>query len=159
MNDEILDKFIANAKRIGLCREYTLKVDKAMSRKAFMDIALDSNGLSYVSEAIAHHEMLSASYIAREFAPFNNGRYVRDKDGYSSSMYCCPETLPVIQTTAALIVSHRGRVVVDKPLSVLYIVDSEIELVGDGRCILYLYNSEITNSNAKAIVKENNKYD
>lgn len=152
-------EFIAKAKRLGLCQEYTEKVDKAASKKQFMDICLDANGMNWLSHAIARWHGLSAEYISREFHAFNEGRYVRNKDGYTSAMYCSPTTNPEITTTAAIVINHFGKVHINRPICELYIVNSSVEIDGDGQGVCYLYNSEIkNNATAPVIIKEDNTY-
>lgn len=139
--DATFKEFLTKAKRLGLCKEYTEKVDRAGSKKAFIDIALDANGLSWVADCICKG-LLSAQYIAREFAPFINGKYVRDADGYTSTLYCGFDGEIRISTTCALIVDCRGVIRVDRPICELYIADSDVEIVGSGQANVYLYGSE-----------------
>lgn len=156
MDSEIL-KFIEGTKARGLCKEYTYKVNKAGSKKALMDIALDANGLSYVCESVCNG-YLSPGYISESFAPFNNGKYVKN-EGYTSSMYCQPSTDTLeIKTTATLIIGFRGRVVIPH-ICELYLCNSEVEIEGDGTAVCYLYNSNIVKVVDSDIrIKDNKRY-
>lgn len=143
--DLTLETFVRNAKRLGLCDEYSAKISKAGSKKSLIDIALDANGLDYVANNIARGNGLTADYIFDKFGMFNNGRYIRKKDGYSSVMYC-REDKPTIEitTTAALIIDYKGTVNIPSNHGCeLYVVNSNIAINGTGRCLAYMYNSTI----------------
>lgn len=154
-----MERFIHKAKRLGLWAEYSAKVDKAASKKQFMDIALDGNGLSYVSEAIAKWHLLAPEYIASEFEPFNNGRYVRNADGFSSAMYCLPDKDVKIEYTASLIIGYNGIIEINRPICALYIVNSDVIIDGNAKCMVYLYNSKISGGSANICGKEDNRYE
>lgn len=152
--DLVFKEFIAKAKRMGLCEEYTDKVDHAGSKRAFIDIAIDANGLSWVATAVAKG-MLSGEYIASTFPMFLNGAYIRSKDGYTSALYCRFEKDISISTTAALIIECDKDIVVDRPACELYIVNSQVRITGSGNAAVYLYNSSVINSaTAPAIIIE-----
>ena len=155
--DSKMVKFLEEAKARGLCKEYTEMVDKAGSKKALLDIALDPNGIEYVCKAVCKG-YLDADYISEAFAPFNNGRYVKNV-GYTSSMYCQPTTeLLETKTTATLIIGYRGRVVIPH-ICELYLCNSEVSIEGEGTALCYLYNSKIVSTDkAEARIKENKRY-
>lgn len=157
--DSVFKDFITKAKRIGVCKEYADKVDNAGSKKAFMEIALSAGALPWVSEMIARGELL-ADTISKEFKPFNNGAYTRDKDGYTSQMYCLPECVEIaIGSTTTLIIDFKGVIKIDRPICELYICNSDVTIVGCGRGVAYLYNSTITNPDtANVVIKEDNRY-
>ena len=145
--DAIFSEFITKAKRVGLCQEYTDKVDKAGSKLAFMQIALDANAMPWLCESICRGWGLTPEYIAKEFAPFNNGKFIRN-DGYTSAMHCRPpEDKIEITTTAALIIDFDGVIKVNRPCE-LYICKSRIKLdvTGNETARVYSYNSEIHDS-------------
>lgn len=156
--DATFAKFIDTAKRLGLCQEYTDKVDKAGSKKAFVDIALDINGIKWMCESICRGWGLSPEYIAKEFAPFNNGKYTRDKDGYTAQMYCLPEDKEItISSTVTLIIGFDGVVKVDR-LCELYIVSSNVVIVGNQIPQVYAYNSNVEHPDTPIVVRENKTY-
>lgn len=149
-------EFIEKAKS-NLCKEYTDKLNRAGSKKAMLDLALDSNGLSWTAEAVAKGD-LSADTIANDFKPFLNGKYIREKDGYTSAMYCRPpEDKIEIATTAALIIGFDGVVKVDRPCE-LHIVNSKCMIVGTGIPQVYAYNSEVEHPNTPIKAIENKKH-
>lgn len=153
--DEIFTDFLAKAKRLGLCAEYTDKVDAAGSKKALIDICLDANGLPWLCHSIERGWGLTPDYISKEFAPFNNGIYTRRKDGYTSQMYCQYDGDEIeVKTTALLLIDvHNVRVVADR-ICEIYMVNSEVEIVGRGHAIVYPYNSEVTkNDSSPAVIK------
>lgn len=156
--DAIFSEFITKAKRLGLCQEYTDKVDKAGSKLAFMQIALDANAMPWMAESICKGWGLTPEYIAKEFAPFNNGRYVRS-DGYTSAMYCRPPEDEIdITTTAALIIDFKGTVIVDRLISELYFVNSNVTINNGGIVKVYLYNSNVINPDAHVIIESKKEY-
>lgn len=155
-----LEQFKINAKKHGICGMLA-EWDNAKSKKQLMDVALSIRGIQYIAGSIAEGWGLSEEYIANEFKPFNEGRYIRELDGYTSALYCCPEDVDVtIKTTSALIIGHDGTITIPKnrPCE-LHIVNSDVQIQGDGNGVVYLYNSVISNrASAPVIVKEDNKY-
>lgn len=143
--DSVFEQFLRKAKKMGLCKEYTDKVDNAGSKAAFLQIALDANGMSWLCDSICRGWGLSAEYIAEEFKPFNNGAFVRRKDGYTSAMYCNTEAEEIkITTTAVLIIGYKGTVIVNRPCQ-LYLCNSDVVITGTERPDVYLYNSSVIN--------------
>jgi hypothetical protein len=157
MDDE-LDKFIHNAKQLGLCSEYSAKVDKAASKKQMLDIALDSNGISYIAESVAKGWGLTVDYIYSTFAPFINGRYIHHGNAYTTTLYCKSDNVTV-SSTAALILECNGEIHSDR-ICELHIANSNVKITGNGKCVVYLYNSTISNPDSfKGIIKEDNHYE
>jgi hypothetical protein len=146
--DKTFEEFIAKAKRLGLCQEYTDKVDKAKSKKAFMDICLDANGMPWVARSIAKGWGLTAEYICREYAPFNNGKYVRDMDGYTSAMYCLDgkgDDIAAIRatTTALIAIDFIGTIYIPKNrICEMHLVNCKCYIKGDGKANVYIYGED-----------------
>lgn len=141
----------------ALCKEYTEKLNKAGSKKAMLDLALDANGLSWTAEAIVKGE-LRPEVIHKEFAPFINGKYIREIDGYKSTLWCYPDNVEIkIDSTSALIICHDGEIVVNRPLCELYLVNSDCVIKGRGVARIFLYNSSVSGNNFE-IVKNNTDY-
>lgn len=83
------NEWIEQIREAGLlCDEYCDKVDLAMNKTQLFDLILDANGISYIPEMAAKGHPVPYETITREFGSYINGRYVRDKDGYTSSLYC-----------------------------------------------------------------------
>lgn len=153
-----MKEFLAKAKRLGLCKEYTAKVNNAGSKKQLVDVAMDANGLSWICSSIARGWGLSPEYISQNYAPFLNGRYVFDGNGYSSTIYCQNNHVNV-NTTAAAIIDCQGTINV-KRVCELHIANSRVTITGNARCVVYLYNSTIDNSDSfKGVIIENNTYE
>lgn len=142
--DEVFKRFIEKAKRHGLCKEYTDKVESAESKRAFMDIVLDANGMEWMCNAIAKWNALTPEYIADAFAPFNDGKYTHhDPQGYSSQMYCGTKLAITLRTSAALIINSDCFVHNLRYISVLYVVNSKIRIGNKGKVNIISFNSEI----------------
>ena len=155
--DSTFTEFIAKAKRLGLCQEYTDKVDKAGSKLAFMQIALDANAMPWLCESICKGWGLTPEYIAQKFAPFNNGRFIRN-DGYTSAMFCLPPEDEIkIDTTATLIIGFNGKIKVDRPCEI-YLCNSQVVIIGNGAPRCYLYNSSVVNPDGIATIESQKDY-
>lgn len=153
MND--IHDFFENAKSRKLCERGARIWEHCGSKKALMDFCLSGWGCDYVATAISEGWGISPEAIAMDFAPFNNGGYVRDKDGYTSAMYCRPVDAVHVITTLSLIIDCDKDVIIDKNVCELYIVNSKVRVTGKGRAKAFLYNSEITNNaTASAITIE-----
>jgi hypothetical protein len=147
--------FIQNAKRRGLCAEYTAKVSEAMSKKQIIDIAFDANGISWLCDSIAKGWGLSPDYIAEQYARFLNGSYVYHGEGYTSTMFCQVPMVRVVSTMCCVIDCHC--IVHSDRLCELHVVNSKVRIEGRGRCILHLYNSTIENADSfNGVIIDNN---
>lgn len=150
-----LADFKKEAKKRGIC-ELLDDWDNANSKKQLMDIALSIRGIEYLSRAIAEKWGPAADYIFSEFEPFNNGKYIRNTDGYTSAMYCRTTDPEIgIETTVALIIGYNGTIRVNRPCE-LYIVDSDCEIIGNADCrtYAYLFNSHVKSANVFIIDKK-----
>lgn len=146
--ESLFDDFIKTVKRLEICDEYAEKVSKAVSKKSFMDIALSSGATPWVCEMIRRGE-LTADMIHQTFENFNNGKYVRSKDGYTSKMYCLPDTDSItIDTTLTLIIGFKGTITTDR-LCELYLVNCNADVIGQGNPIVHSYNSTVNDDNIK----------
>lgn len=142
-----LDDFFNNAKSRDLCERGAKIWEHCKSKKALMDFALGSWGADYVCTAIMSGWGVSPEVIARDFAPFNNGRYTRDKDGYTSRMYCLTDADEiVINSTLSIIIGYNGVIRIPKyRFCELYLCNCNVEIVGEETALCNLYNSRITN--------------
>lgn len=142
------DDFIQKIKRLEICNDYAERVAKAGSKKSFMDIALSSGATSWVCEMIRRGE-LTPETILYTFKNFNNGAYIRERDGYTSKMYCLPDTDSItIDTTLTLIIGFKGTIAANR-LCELYLVNCDVDIVGDGHPIAHSYNSVVRGDNVK----------
>lgn len=144
-----LKEFRENAIKHGICGMLH-DWDKANSKKQLMDIALSAPGMEYIAKSTMEDWGLDADYISREFEPFCNGKYVRECDGYNSALYCQSPDDIHIHTTAALIIDCHGTIYIDRSITELYIVNSNVNI--EGRAFVYSYNSEV--SGPQSIIRE-----
>ncbi len=155
-----IDDFFENAKVRNLCARGAKIWEHCGSKKSLIDFCLSGWGCDYVATAISEGWGISPEAIAKDFAPFNNGKYIRDKDGYTSAMYCRPTDAVHVNTTLALIIDCNNEITIDRSACELYIVNSKARITGKGNGAIYLYNSTIVNqSTAPVVVKEDRKYD
>lgn len=79
-----------------ICERYLPVVDAARSRKQFMDVVLDVNGLAFLCDMREKGYGLPYDVMCDEFRAYLNGRYIHTKSvlarGYTASMYCRVET-------------------------------------------------------------------
>ena len=62
-----------NALMLGLCGEYKDRWDKCSNKKELIDLALDSNGVEFIADAITFGWGCSQEFLLNEFADFING--------------------------------------------------------------------------------------
>lgn len=154
-------KFRRNAKRLGLCKSFSERWDNCRSKLQLYKLACDVNSLAYIAETVANGYGLSQDYIIKEFGQFINGKCISDADGYTSCIYCEPDELNLsINTTAALVIGYNGTIYIPKyRICEIYLCNSHVHILGDGKGVVYLYNSIIDKSDTSPIIiKENKKY-
>lgn len=138
-----LQDFFENAKSRNLCERGAKIWEHCKSKKSLIDFALGAWGCDYLATSIAQGWGIDPQEIKKEFEPFNNGKYVRDKDGYTSKMYCLPETNKItIDTTLTLIIGFKGTVISERPCE-LYLVNCEARIIGIGGVVVQSYNSTV----------------
>lgn len=117
-----------------------------------MDLALSARGISFVAKAIAEGWGITPDQICAEFKPFLNGKYVRDKDGYTSAVYCsdgkenCVAEINAT-TTAILVIDFIGTIFIPQNrICEIHLVNSKCYIKGEGKGYVYAYgNTEIYN--------------
>lgn len=126
------------AKKGYLCDEYKDKVDKALSKKQIMDIALDANGSEYLPKLQCVNLSLPYDIICKSFNSYINGRYIAEYkngrgNGYTSSMYCCysDDDAVVVETTVITFLGCKCVVRVKKNDYVKINADCNCELIID----------------------------
>lgn len=143
-----LEQFRKNASERGIC-EMSADWDKCKSKKQLIDLALSIRGIEYIAKAISEGWGIDADTICREFAPFINGKYVREKDGYTSALYCSlgdkKFPLPIDATqTAILVIRHTGTIYIPKNrICEIHLVDSDSVIYGEGKAKVYSYGSTV----------------
>lgn len=146
-----LSEFRRQADKHGIC-EMSAEWDNCKSKKQLIDLALSIRGIEYIAKAISEGWGIDADTICREFAPFNCGKYVRDKDGYTSAIYCsdgkenCVAEINAT-TTAILVIDFIGRIIIpENRICEIHLVNSKCYIRGEGRGYVYAYgDTEIYN--------------
>ena len=139
MND--LLSFKRNAMMLGLCTSYKDKWDEATSKEALMDMALDSNGVEMLADAAAFGWGMDIQYMKRTFSDYINGKWKRNKDGYTSCLYVdfngqIEQDCTLTTVLASKVEFHVQRGNVCK----LYVGgNSAVNITGDGACYVYSY--------------------
>lgn len=131
-----LEQFRKNAAEHGIC-EMSADWDKCKSKKQLIDLALSIRGIEYIAKAISEGWGIDADTICREFATFINGKYVRDKDGYTSALWCSlKEESPAeiyAEQTALLVIGFIGNIYIPKNrICEIHAVNSKFNAYGDG---------------------------
>lgn len=139
MND--LLTFKRNAKLLGLCGAYKDKWDSADCKYALMDIALDSNGCEMLADACAFGWGMDMLYMKRTFADYINGKWKRDKDGYSSCLYVDYNGQIEQSCTITTVLSSKVTFNVPKGRVCKLFVSggTEVNITGEGVCYVYSY--------------------
>lgn len=131
-----LEQFRKNASERGIC-EMSADWDKCKSKKQLIDLALSIRGIEYIAKAVSEGWGIDAETICREFATFINGKYVRDKDGYTSALWCSfKEESPAeiyAEQTALLVIGFIGNIYIPKNrICEIHAVNSKFNAYGDG---------------------------
>lgn len=153
-----IEDFFRNALNRGLCERGARIWEHCNSKKALIDFALGSWGAEYLCKAIVEGWGISPTSIEEDFAPFINGRYTRNKDGYSSQIYCLPDAdIIYISATLTIIIGYKGEIFVPANcICEVYLCNSDVLFNGDGEVIVNLFNStakKTSESNVKITQK------
>lgn len=142
MND--LLSFKRNAMMLGLCNSYRDKWDSATSKEALMGIATDSKGMDMIADSISNGWGLSSSYIVKNFSDYINGKWQRNKDGYTSEMYVLYNNDITIRSTLTLLVDCECDVVVGKNvIAEIYLSGkSKVNISCEGHCYVIRYGKD-----------------
>lgn len=101
-----------NALMLGLCGEYKDRWDKCSNKKELIDLALDSNGVEFLADAMTFGWGCTQEFLLTEFADFINGRYQRKKNGYTSELYVEPHGEIELRSTLTVIAGGSANVIV-----------------------------------------------
>lgn len=145
MND--LLSFKRNAMMLGLCTSYKDKWDEATSKEALMDIALDSNGVEMLTDAAAFGWGMDIQYLKRTFSGYINGKWKRNKDGYTSCLYVDFNGQIEQDCTLTTVLSSKVEFHVSEgSVCKLYVGgESTVHITGEGVCYVYSYgHNEVT---------------
>lgn len=119
-----------------ICDQYRDRIENAQSKKQFMDIVLEGNGLHFLCQMMADGHGLPYDVMEREFAPFINGEYVatiakKSGSSYDSALFVRLNDKSEIRavTTATGLFGCSCRVVIPNYSFVQLYVDSGCDIV------------------------------
>lgn len=96
-----------------MCAEYKKKLLSAHSKREMFDIMSDINGLAFLCGMESGY-VLPYELMTEKFGGFLNGRYIANRDGYTSKVYCCYcDTEPIEADTALIGIFGCGDVTVN----------------------------------------------
>ena len=152
-----LEQFRKNAAEHGIC-EMSADWDKCKSKKQLIDLALSIRGIEYIAKAVSEGWGIDVDTICREFAPFNYGKYVRDKDGYTSALWCSSkEESPAeiyAEQTALLVINFIGNIYIPKNrICEIHLINSKCYIRGEGKGYVYAYGDTEIYNESEAPVK------
>ena len=149
-----------NALMLGLCGEYKDRWDKCSNKKELIDLALDSNGVEFLADAITFGWGCSQEFLLNEFADFINGRYQRKKNGYTSELYVHLKGTIILQSTITLVVGGDADIIVpDNFVGKLYICGGSHLIFSHnrGELELYVYGDSNVKEKSGTSLKVNRK--
>lgn len=153
-----------------ICDRYLPLVLSSRSRKQFMDVALDINGITFLCDMVNAGYGLPYNVMNTEFAAYMNGRYIHvsssSSGAYSSSMYCGVKVPSEITASTTLlgIFNCHCEIHVPKNHTVQLCVDSSsdvtVKLEPGSRCYIDLWDGGIVNrqDNDGDIIIKRKKY-
>lgn len=152
-----LRQFRENARKDGLCAEYSEIWDNCSSKKQIMDMCLGSKGVDYLCDAYAKGWGISSSEIYSKFKPFINGNYTFNNSKYTSSLYCRYKGSLIASTTLLTFVDSDVTITIPKySICKVYATGkTNIELKGGGECIVVAYGND---DDVKVVSKEAVRY-
>lgn len=146
-----------------ICERYLPAVDAARSRKQFMDVVLDVNGMTFLCDMRERGYGLPYDVLCDEFKAYLNGRYIRTKNThtgwYAASMYCRVESPSeiTINTTLTGIFGCSCSIHVPANTWCQLIVDGSsvvnITVGNGGKCYVDLWRGgEVTFDDSSSVV-------
>ena len=155
MNNPLLD-LKRRSMSLGLCGAYKAQWDKAKDKQALFDTATDINGMLYLADVCTFKwsEGFNTDYIYESFSEYINGKYMRDKDGYTSRLYC-NHVGSITADSTVLCLLHCNSVVYlphDSVTTRILGDNTKVSLVGMGKVNeVYIYgSSDVTNKHFDA---------
>lgn len=138
-----LEDFKANALEKGICDEYIELWNKCINRKDIIDMTLSVKAIDYLCDAIAKGWGISSQEIVRKFSPYINGKYVcSNAKGYTCELCCQLNGSFLCKTTLLGVID--SNLVINVPqnhICEIYVVNSNITIVGKGRAIVITYGN------------------
>lgn len=128
--DELLKWVSDLSKSDNICLQYYDKIKKAKTKKRIVDIAIDSNGCSFLCDMESKNMLIPYSHITSIFSSFINGNYTSfhgDKDrGYTSSIYCCYQGDIDVKSSLVTLLGCKANVYVKE--------NSVVQIYADRNC-------------------------
>ena len=153
-----------------ICERYLPSVGSAQSRKQFMDVVLDANGMAFLCDMREKGYGLPYDVICGEFRAYLNGRYIHTKTktsgSYTASMYCRIEDPSEITINTTLTGIFGCSCSVHVPANTLcqLIIDGasvvNITVGAGGKCYVDLWRGgEVTFDDATSVVVKHKSID
>ena len=122
---------------LGLCDRYKGEWDSCTTPRELYDMATDINGLEYLCDATTFGwgGPFDCNYIKERFSDFVNGAYKRDKDGYTTALYCAYEGLVTARDTVVCLLDCKGSVIVppNEFVTIMVGAGSDVYIANMGR--------------------------
>lgn len=122
---------------LGLCDRYKGGWDSCTTAGELYDLATDINGLEYICDATTFGwgGSFNTRYIAERFGDLINGAYKRDKDGYTTVLYCRYEGVVTVHDTVICLLDSKATVIVppDQYPTIIVAAGSDVNIIGMGR--------------------------
>lgn len=136
-----------------ICERYLPAVDAARSRKQYMDVVLDANGIAFLCDMRLKGYELPYAVMKSEFKAYLNGRYIHSKSSmsgtYTSAMYCdvqSPAEITVNTTLTGIFGCNCDIHVPDNTVCQVY-VDScsrvKITVSPNAICRIYVWDGGV----------------
>lgn len=138
-------QFKRNAIHLGLCGKYKNLWDACSSKSELVRLALDGNGIEFMSDSIAFGWGLSRDYLMKEFGEFMNGAYRCQERGYTSEMYVGARGVVIVSSTLVLAAYCDGLelLVPEHMACKVYVCGgSRLRVEIRGRLELYVYGPD-----------------
>ena len=138
-------RFKRNAILLGLCGKYKNLWDACSSKSELVRLALDGNGIEFMSDSIAFGWGLSRDYLMKEFGEFMNGAYRCQERGYTSEMYVGAHGVASVSSTLVLVAYCDGLellVPAHMACKVYVCGGSGVRIESRGRLELYVYGTD-----------------
>lgn len=134
-----------NALVLGLCGDYKKRWDSSMSKEDLVNMALDANGCEFITDACTFGwgGGFSPSYIKSTFGDYINGKYRRDKDGYTSMLYACHTGSIKLESTILILLGCDTDVIIPPyAFSKVYVGSgSSVRFHGHGKLMVFSYGN------------------
>lgn len=138
-----LEKYREIAEENGMCSEYIKMWDECGSNKQMMDMFMGVKAIDFVFDSIAKGWGISPDTIREKFAPFLNGRYKSEQNGYQSMMFCKYKGAVLADTTIiGIIGSDMDIEVPSTSVCEIYVTGkSNIRVTGKGQAVFVCYGN------------------